>query len=133
MYKLEPELYHFHPSTEYPELSDHFGSDTYIKVIEMHDKGTNVACWYLAISSNDQFNRYEISSGLYLQGKPLHERDWPKREYFGLISNKEFAEELLAHIFGTTTNESVKNEGVARLTMKCLVLDQPKKSKKQKT
>lgn len=118
-YLLDPEHYNFNPSGIYPELHDYFGPNTFIKPIAANDR----YCWYMAVKINKQFEclRYQIYKGVFEKNKPIGSLDWPDVIYFGLITNKFFAEELLKHLMGTIRDESVETIGKERLEAKDLL------------
>lgn len=96
-YVLNPEDYGFHPSVNYPEIHDFFGSNTFVKCIG--EGGADLHYWYIAIQASNLFGgsafyKYSIYGGAFAKGKKIEKRSWPNEKFCGLISNKNFAEDL---------------------------------------
>jgi hypothetical protein len=122
-YVLNPEDYNFNSSALYPELDNFFGPNAFVKTIASDEKRGHY--WYKAIKINDSLGeiRYEIYGGVFTKGIIITEIKWPKTEYFGLITNQTFAEDLLKHLMGTLRADSVETIGRDRLNMKCLYFE----------
>ena len=121
-YELNPEDFNFHPSSLYPELGDFFGPNTYVKAIAGGDKLPHY--WYVAIKFNNSSvfpdDRVKIYSGSFTKGKVIEQNAWPKLDYLGLISSNSFAIDLLSHLLGTLTIDSVHTTGRERVFARCL-------------
>ena len=121
---LDPKDFNFHESSNYPEIHDFFGPNTFIKTIADMNNGKDHFYWYQAIkvpsdnSLNDE--RYTIYSGVFTKGKSMTKSEWPRTVYLGLISGKEFARDLLCNLLGTLSSASVAKEGMERKDMYCL-------------
>jgi len=119
-YAFNPIKHGFKPIINFPELGFNFPmiDGYYIKVVA-YDNFGDLVYWYKVISTLIGFgndDRIKISSGVYDFRKPSEygKQDNPTTEYLGLISNDEFAENLLKHLLGTTTNESLNNCSIER-------------------
>ena len=122
---LNPKDFNFHESSNYPEVHDFFGPNTFIKTIADMNNGKEHFYWYQAItvpSANSLTNdeRYTIYTGVFTKGKSMTKSEWPRTVYLGIISSKEFARDLLSHLFGLLDSASVDKEGVERTEMHCL-------------
>ena len=118
-YKFNPADYGYEPASLYPELSyilPIHRIDWFIKVIAYDE---SIKCyWFSAIriNINTKDERVEIYSGSH----DFVEEDTGlsmglNSSYIGLISTDQFAKDLLSHIFGCITNNSVLKYGVERL------------------
>ena len=118
---LDPKDFNFHESSNYPEIHDFFGPNTFIKTIADMNNGKEHFYWYQAIKVPSENllddKRYTIYSGVFTKGKSMTKSEWPRTVYLGLISSKEFARDLLSNLFGTLSSASVDKEGVERTYM----------------
>lgn len=119
-YVFDPLKHGFEPITYYPELGFNYPmiDGYFVKVVCYADYG-GLVYWYKVISTLIGLkpdDRIEIKSGSYDFRKPSEygKQNNPSTEYLGLISNNEFAENLLKHLLGTTRNESLKTDSIAR-------------------
>lgn len=119
-YVFEPLKHGFEPITNYPELGFNYPmiDGYFVKIVCYADYG-GLVYWYKVISTIIGLkpdDRIEIKSGSYDFRKPSEygKQNNPSAEYLGLISNDEFAENLLKHLLGTTRNESLKTDSIAR-------------------
>tara|TARA_B100000749_G_C18431332_1_gene468086 strand:+ start:501 stop:908 length:408 start_codon:yes stop_codon:yes gene_type:complete len=113
-YHFNPLNHGYEPISEFPELKGLYGKTTFIKVIAIAGKECNKPTyWYSACRpmgmTGDE--RWEIRSSAYQEGSS---NDCGHTDYMGLISTENFAYMLLAHIFGTTKNNSVMQHGIVR-------------------
>ena len=114
-YRFNPENYGFVHVSKVKELDGILGSTTYVKYIAGE---RNNVMWYIAIRPMAMRgdDRYEIYSGAFDFRRPEDGDNIRVRTvYLGLISNEAFAEDLLRHLLGTTTNDSVNTIGQERL------------------
>lgn len=116
-YEFNPEDFGFEHISKFPELSQWFGSTTFIKVIAIGGKEFDrVVYWYKYCykigASGDE--RWEIGSHSYDSSRPQDYKGM-STVYSGLISCDMFAYDLLCHLFGTTKNESFFKEGKERV------------------
>lgn len=119
-YKFIPKEYGFEPIENFPELSkaSWYGSNTYIKIIENGGPsfGRKVF-WYKACAISESvvsFYSHSFDASRSLE-KNFELGNNPRVVYLGLISNHDFAVELLKHLFGTLRNDSVQTFGKERL------------------
>ena len=120
-YCFDPLKHGFEPITNYPELGFNYPmvSGYFVKVICYGNHG-DLVYWYLVLSILNPYlhddYRVEIRSGSYDFRKPSEygKQDNPTIAYIGLISNDDFAENLLKHLLGTSSNASLKNDSVTR-------------------
>lgn len=120
VYKLDPLKHGFEPISKYPELEHIFGSDdsNYVKIICYSDIN-NLVYWYTVITNGVGFrgdDRIKIYNSTYNFGNSPDAiaQSTPSVVYMGLVSNDEFAETLLKHLFGTTVNDSLKDVSIER-------------------
>lgn len=119
-YTFDPLKHGFEPITNYPELGFNYPmiDGYYVKVVCYSDYG-DLVYWYKVLSTLIGLkpdDRIEIKSGVYDFRKPSEygKQDNPRTEYLGLVSNDEFAKNLLKHLLGTTRNESLKTDSITR-------------------
>lgn len=119
-YVFDPLKHGFEPITKYPELAFNYAliEGYYVKIV-CYDNFGDLVYWYKTISTLIGFDgddRIKISSGVYDFRKPskFGEQSNPTTEYLGLISNDEFAQNLLKHLLGTTKNESLNTDSESR-------------------
>jgi hypothetical protein len=111
-YKFDPTKFGYEPITNFPELSFNYLIDEryYVKIIAYSNYG-DLVYWYSLIGFNRQFqdDRVKIVSGTYDFRRPCEygKQTTPHTDYFGIITNDEFASELLAHL-----NSPLRNEGI---------------------
>ena len=126
-YRFNPLDHGYEPLSQFPELENLYGKSTFIKVIAIggreFDKPTY---WYSACRPTGMKgdDRWTITSSSYQEGS---QNDCIHTDYMGLISTKNLAYTLLAHICGTTKNSSVMQHGIVRrdqcinhLRLKCI-------------
>jgi hypothetical protein len=114
-YEFNPIEFGYEYITEFPELAHLFGNTTFIKVTAIGDKSMGRAVyWYsycYQYGMSDQ--RWKIASSSFDENDS--ERSGSHVVYNSVISTKEFAKNLLMHLFGTTKNSSVLIDGKERL------------------
>ena len=130
-YVFEPEKFGFLPPKRMPKpLRGYLAKYAYVKVIAVSEDGS---FWYEACSKypcND--DRWYFTSGLYdvKPGTGLRgDGHTSHQDYSGCITSESYAKELLAHLFGTTTNEGTLKYGNERLLAKSLPVRKKKKGK----
>ena len=115
-YEFNPEDFGFEHISKFPELSKWFGSTTFIKVLAIGGESfSGVVYWYqycYRIGGSDE--RWIIGSHSYNSSRPEDYKGM-STVYSGLISCDKFAYDLLCHLFGTTQNKSVLEEGKERV------------------
>lgn len=120
-YNFNPKEFKFHEINKHPEIFDFFGKDTFIKVTAEHKSEKGNIYWYLAIKKiRDDDDRLNIYSGSFKENETVKEHQYPHKVYSGLISNDEFAKNLLIHLMGTTLNSGVHCHGILRFNSTCL-------------
>ncbi len=108
-YKFNPESFGYLPWQQVSEkLAGHVNKYAYAKVVCSHDG----SFWYSSCTKMHMDDRWEFESGLY---SPYGYSSC-SRTYMGCITSKEFAEQLLIHLLGTTTNEGTIKYGTERMT-----------------
>lgn len=120
-YKFNPLSHGFESIKNYPELGFNWcntSESLFVKIVCYDDFG-DLVYWYKIVRTDiglPSDERIEISCGSYDFRKPCEygKQSNAKIEYLGLISNDEFAESLLKHLLGTTTNDSLKNCSIRR-------------------
>lgn len=119
-YVFSPLKHGFEPITNYPELGFCYPmiDGYYIKIVCYSDYG-GLVYWYNVLSTLIGLkpdDRIEIKSGVYDFRKPSEYgmQANPRTTYLGLVSNDEFAENLLKHLLGTTRNESLNTCSITR-------------------
>lgn len=117
---FNPLKHGFEPITNYPELGFNYPmiDGYYVKVVAYSNYG-DLVYWYIIISTHIGLkpdDRILIKNGVYDFRNPSEygKQDNPTTVYLGLVSNDEFAENLLKHLLGTTRNESLKTNSVTR-------------------
>ena len=116
-YEFNPKDFGFEHISKFPELSNWFGDSAFIKVIAIAGKEFDRAVYWYNYCSNigmDSDQRWEIGSHAYDSSRPEDYKGM-STVYQGLISTDQFAFELLCHLFGTTQNKSVLEEGKERV------------------
>lgn len=119
-YKFDPLKHGFEAITNYPELSFNYPMiEGYFVKVVCYDNFGDLVYWYKVVSTVigfDDDHRIEIKSGVYDFRKPSEygKQSNPTTEYLGLVSNDEFAENLLKHLLGTTRNESLKTDSITK-------------------
>ena len=115
-YEFNPEKFGYEHISKFPELKKYFGNTTYIKVVEIGGIDFNrVVYWYSYCYKigSDIDQRWNIGSSSYNETEV---RDFNSTiTYQGLITNENFAGELLCHIMGALKNESVLTYGKKRV------------------
>lgn len=111
-YKFNPLEHGFESISNYPELLKYFNADNFVKVVAYGDYG-GLVYWYMVCNPFTHDDRIEFLGGAY-DTREKASNSSGKREYCGLISNDEFARQLLMHLLGTTQTKSVDKEGVER-------------------
>ena len=119
-YVFDPLKHGFEPITNFPELGFNYPmiNGYYVKVVCYANYG-GLVYWYKVLSTligMKHDDRIEIESGSYDFRKTSEygKQNNPKTQYLGLVSNDEFAENLLKHLLGTTKNESLNTDSTTR-------------------
>ena len=119
-YHFNPLKHGFEPITNYPELEFNFPmiEGYYVKIV-CYSTHKELVYWYKVISNHVRLkpdDRVEIISGSYNFSKPCEfgKQNTPRVEYLGLVTNDEFAKNLIKHLLGTTSNESIYTDSVSR-------------------
>jgi hypothetical protein len=119
-YVFDPLKHGFEPISNYPELGFNYPmiDGYFVKVVCYSDYG-GLVYWYKVLSTligMKPDDRIEIKSGSYDFRKPSEygKQTNPTTEYLGLVSNDEFAENLLKHLLGTTRNDSLNTDSITR-------------------
>jgi len=122
-YVFDPTKYGFLPARKLPEAAkDYFHKKCFFKVIAVSgDSFWYSACNLIAIGDD----RWVFNNGVYTKHDGSHTHH---REYCGCITSPEFAEMLLIHLLGTSTNEGTLKHGKERLEAQSLPI--PRKGKK---
>ena len=119
-YVFNPLKHGFEPITNYPELGFNYPMiDGYFVKVVCYENYGGLVYWYKVISTRigiKSDDRIRIQSGVYDFRKPSEygKQSNPTTEYFGLVSNDEFAESLLKHLLGTTRNDSLNTYSITR-------------------
>lgn len=137
-YKFNPLQHGFQTLDEFPEQLENFNpKKTTIKIVEVggdeFKPEDRIVYWYLAcIESMEGDDRIKIVGGSYCSirteedrkkrynnfKKPENEKRYVspeyKTEFFGCITNDNFAKELLLSLLGTTTNDGVEKYSLER-------------------
>jgi hypothetical protein len=123
-YVFDPTQYGFLPAKKLPEAAKkHLHKKCFFKVIATDAD----SFWYSAchlIAPGDE--RWAFDSGVYTKHNGSHTR---MVDYCGCITSPEFAESLLIHLFGTTTNEGTLKYGKERLEAKSLPIPRRREPK----
>lgn len=122
-YVFNPAQYGFLPANKLPDAAkDYFHRKCFFKVIATHGDSFWYSACHLIAPGDD---RWVFDNGVYTKSTGNHNSH---REYCGCITSPEFAEVLLIHLFGTSTNEGTLKHGKERLEAKSLPI--PRKGKK---
>jgi hypothetical protein len=115
VYNFDPVEFGFENAKNFPEIEEYLAVKSFVKVIAIGPKEImgRPVYWYCVCSPMSD-DRWEFLSDSYDSNEPNR---IPKLRtvYQGLISNYNFAEMLLKHIFGTSLQKSVEEEGLERL------------------
>jgi hypothetical protein len=129
-YEFDPTKYGFLPPDRIPApLKEYLGKGSFVKVIAVSPDGS---FWYTsAWKYGGSDDRWVFTGGLYdtKRAEAYNEGHTSHRDYSGCITSKEFAEQLLIHILGTTTNEGTLKYGAERLAAPSLKIPRKKASK----
>ena len=117
-FQFNPLDYGFKPLSDFPELAWCEGTNAFVKITadtEMKEFGRRVY-WYTSC------NRIGAPGDERWQFRASSHDAWGKKdynhsrvEYAGCITSHNFARILLSHIFGTTLNKGVFEDGIKRM------------------
>lgn len=126
MYKFNPLEFGFEPISKFPELSYNYdisSDNCFIKIVTYAMHGGKYVYWYKVAIIERIDDRVQIYGGMHDYRKSNTYVDQGKSGnrvvYSGLVSTKKFAIDLLKHLLGTTSNDSVEKYGYHRL-ISCL-------------
>jgi len=112
MYKFNPSDYNFVEVDS--NLQEYTGSNTLLVKIATHGN----IYWFLACKPNQYGeDRHHFISGMYDCDRNTYSGH---DVYIGCITSRDFAEQLLVHLLGTTTNEGTMKYGLDRFNTLCL-------------
>lgn len=119
---FDPTQYGFLPPKKMPRaLKDHLHKKAFVKLIV----SLNGSFWYKACHQLPD-DRWKFVGGLYNDENDSVTAD---TAYCGCITSPRFAEVLLIHLFGTTTNEGTLKHGKKRLRAESVPTPRRKRKK----
>ena len=124
-YVFDPESYGYRPPNRMPQsLKDFINKRSYVKIIA----AIPGAFWYSSICQPYGDDRWEIMSGVFSRNSRNEPQHSSHTKYCGCITTASFAETLLLHLLGTTTDEGTLKHAPDRVYGNSLRIKRKKKN-----